>query len=156
MLSTRSAPMSFRIIRTAISRGLNWSLIGVICSATTLAQQTTAADIPLLQIDQPAKGQLKNAEARTYRLPLEAGRFVRVVVMQQGVDVLVSAWDGNKKKLAEMDSPNGRNGPEKLDFVAEAVGDYFFEVKAFENEPLGNYEIKLVELRAATDDDRTR
>ncbi|MFZ0748784.1 MAG: CHAT domain-containing protein, partial [Pyrinomonadaceae bacterium] len=81
---------------------------------------------------------------------------VRLVVMQQGVDLAVQALDLQRTRLARSEDSFGRVGPQLLEFVAETAGDFSIQVQARPGELGGTYEIKYLEVRAVTAKDRTR
>ena len=89
------------------------------------------------------------------RIPLTAGQFIRLEVMQTGVDLIVSFRDPLVHSVADVDSGNGRYGPETVVAIAEVAGEYTLEVKG--NDPrneLNEYTITVVELRDAVPADR--
>lgn len=74
---------------------------------------------------------LTPAQPKRYRIELAADQVARGVVMQQGVDAIITTFDPTGKKLGEFDSPNGDNGPEPFFVVGGAAGAYDIEVRAF-------------------------
>src|SRR5260221_576984 len=73
-------------------------------------------------------------------------------VIKQG-NLCPSVFSPAGRQLGEFDSPNGTNGPEDVTLLAETSGGYRIEVaplSGYEN-PSGRYEIKIVELRKATE-----
>jgi hypothetical protein len=123
-------------------------------AATARRPQTPEA--PLLRLNRPLAGTLMGAESHAYKLRLEAGAFARVLVTQRGVDVFVRALDAQRGRVAQANDSFGRTGPQPLEFVAEAGGDYLIEVTALKDESGGGYEIEFLESRRATHEDRTR
>jgi hypothetical protein len=75
------------------------------------------------------------------------------VVEQHGIDLLIQVMSPTRKNLGDFDSPNGGEGPENVSFVAGPAGPYNVTVAPLNprETPSGSYEIKLVELRPATD-----
>jgi len=111
------------------------SLKGLIQPQQVSSQENKpSSEIPALQLNQYLTGELKAGGSHTYKLSLDATMFVRVVVRQQGVDVFVRAFDGQKNRLTRVNDPFGRVGLETLEFVAETAGDYFIEVNARRDE----------------------
>jgi CHAT domain-containing protein len=114
---------------------------------------------------QPAMDRLKPGERLTRTLqgsatdrmavPLAAGQFVRIEVMQIGTNVAVVLRDPGNRTVAEVDSANGRFGPETVVAVVQSPGDYLLEVttpgKAGSK---GTYEVTLADVREATAADR--
>ena len=80
-----------------------------------------------------------------------------MVVEQKGIDVVVALFDSENKKLAEVDSPNGDQGAEPLFLIIEKAGNYRLEIRSLEKSaPLGRYEAKIAELRAAKEKDKNQ
>lgn len=125
-------------------------------AAVSVSSPSALQDFPILQLNQPLTGNLKDNESHLYKLHAESGMLVKVVVMQQGVDVSVRVLDLQKTRLAGSEDSFGRVGPQVLEFVAETAGDYLIQVLARPNELGGSYEIKYLEARPVTAKDRTR
>ncbi|MEM2002205.1 MAG: tetratricopeptide repeat protein [Candidatus Methanomethylicaceae archaeon] len=100
---------------------------------------------------------MSGGEAHVYRLALAVGQYVRVVVAQRGIDVVVRLFGPDGREIVEVDSPTGTQGEEVVSHVADATGTYRLEVRPLEKEaPPGRYEIRIEELRQADEQDRTR
>ena len=95
-------------------------------------------------------------EAHSYSLTLTSGQYAHITVDQRGVDVVVSVFAPDGNKLVQVDSPNGNYGLEPVSLVAEATGAYRVEVRSTSPKLPGRYELKLEELRTATEPDRSR
>src|SRR5215813_4019442 len=112
-------------------------------------------DIRPLEPGKPIERELVGGQSHSYQITLTEGQYLRVVVEQRGVDVVVTLLSPDGKKLLEVDSPTGAQGPELLQWIVEAAGTYWLEVRSLENNAKpGRYEVKIVELRTATDRDR--
>ncbi len=110
-----------------------------------------------LGLPQPLERELKGGEAHEFPLTLAAGQYLQLVVEQRGIDVVVAISGPDGKKLAEVDSPNGTQGPEPVSLAPEASGSYQIEVRSLEkNAAAGHYEVRVQELRAATARDKRR
>lgn len=113
-------------------------------------QQATA-----LAPSTPVERELAGGQSHTFQLTLAANQYLQVVVAQRGIDVLVTLFAPDGKKLSEVDSPNGTQGPEQLSFITETAGSYRLEVRSLEKDAAaGRYEVKIEELRAATEQDK--
>src|SRR5262249_10650145 len=117
--------------------------------------QATNDGIPL-EIGRSIEKQIAAGQTDSYRLTLTQGQYVLVVVEQKGVDVVVVLFGPDGKKLDEVDSPNGKQGTEPVSFIATISGNYGLGVHTLENAPAGRYEIKIAELRIATEQDQKR
>lgn len=110
-----------------------------------------------LEVGKPIERELKNREIHTYKVKLNSGEFLRLVVDQRGIDVVVTMFNPDGKQIIEVDSPNGSKGPEPVSLVTEASGAYQLEVRSLEESaPAGKYEVKIEELRKAIPQDSTQ
>ena len=100
---------------------------------------------------------MSGGQTHTYRVETaDANRYCDIVVEQRGIDVVLLLFSPEGKKLAEVDSPNGATGPERVSLVLENPGAYRLEVRSLEKDAAGRYEIRLAELRAASKADLTK
>ena len=132
------------------------SLPGAVCAACLgfLSAQTSQL-APPVELGEPIERQMHGGEAHDYRLDLAAGQYVHVVVDQLGIDVIVSVFGPDGKTVTEVDSPNGRNGPEPVYLVSEASGTYRLRVWSQEEASIvGRYVLRWQESRPAGDQER--
>ena len=124
---------------------------GTIGAVTAMAQpQRPAAS---LQSGLPISRTLSRGQSHRFNLPLQQDQFAQIVVDQRGIDVLVRVYSPDGKNIAEFDSPNGANGPEKVPVIANVPGTYSIEVTPLgqaEDLAPGAYEIRMSETRQAT------
>ncbi|HSB11373.1 MAG TPA: tetratricopeptide repeat protein [Blastocatellia bacterium] len=112
-------------------------------------------DAPKLKPDKPVEREMSGASDHSYRVRLKAGQFLRVVAEQNGIDIVLTLLAPDGRKLTEVDSPNGNQGPESLSHVADVKGTYTLRVSSLEKQaPAGRYSIKIAELRAASGQDK--
>lgn len=106
---------------------------------------------------QPLEVALVGGESHAWSVVLAAGDYLSVVVDQRGIDGVVEALAPGGETLVEVDSPNGRRGPERLTLVAATAGEYQVVVHSpSAKAPPGRYELRATAPRPATDDDRQR
>ncbi len=123
-------------------------LLGLACS-----QEAPQALAP----GERLKGELAPGQMHSYRVEVEEGDYLHVVVDQQGVDVKATLLDPDGKQLIQIDRPIDDIGPEPLMAVAEMPGGYIARVWAVSGKrPIGRYEIRVEHLRLATTEDRAR
>ena len=119
------------------------------------AQDSSHTEVRELKLGEPIERELKGGEGHSYRVMLTAGHYLKVVVEQKGIDVVVTLFGPNQNKLIEVDSPNGTDGPEPVVFIAEADGEYRLETRSLEEKaPLAKYEIKIEQLRQSIPSDK--
>src|SRR5262245_39301917 len=109
----------------------------------------------LLEPGKAIKRELAGAGSHTYQIKLSAGEFLKVIIEQQGIDVVAQLSGPGGEQIAKFDEESRSQGQESASLVAEAEGEYRLTVRPTQkNAPAGGYEIRIEELRAATDDDR--
>ncbi|MET0648270.1 MAG: CHAT domain-containing tetratricopeptide repeat protein [Pyrinomonadaceae bacterium] len=124
----------------------------------TLAQTQRDVDTSPLKAGQPVEREMKGGETHAYLIRVEAGRVVRLLVEQKGIDVVVALLGAGDKPLIEVDNNlSGTRGPEEVSLVSATSETYRVEVRSLEkNASAGSYEIRVAEMRAATETDHTR
>jgi len=111
----------------------------------------------LLELGKPIEREMRGGEKHSYKVHAEAGQFVHVVALQQGIDVAVTLLDPSGKQILAADSLNEQYGPEPASIIAESSGDFRFDVSAGSGDaPAGHYQIQLTDLRAPAEMDRIR
>ena len=115
------------------------------------AQQPQAQ---LLEFDKPIERELKNGESHSYQFTLRASQYLKAVIEQRGIDVVVRLRGADDKQIGQFDADIRVIGSETLTQVADADGIYRLDVQAKQAMVSGRYEIRIVELRTATDQDR--
>lgn len=98
---------------------------------------------------------LSGGEARRYTVVLATGQAIHLIVDQLDIDVIVTLFGPSGSKVVEVDSPNGKTGPERLTAVADSAGEYLVEIRSFDSatEP-GRCRVKLEPVGPATAQDR--
>ena len=111
-------------------------------------------DARLLEPGKAIKRILAGADSHTYQIRLSAGQFLKVIVEQQGIDVVAQLSGPDGERIAEFDGEGRSQGQESAWFVAKAEGAYRLRVRPKQKHaPAGGYEIWIEELRDATGDD---
>ena len=94
-------------------------------------------------------------ESHVYRLALAAGEYAAIVVEQRGIDIAVQLLDEGGRVAAEFDSESRKQGRELVGLVADTSRRYEVRVTPkYPKEAGASYEIRLAEVRPATDVDR--
>jgi tetratricopeptide (TPR) repeat protein/CHAT domain-containing protein len=110
----------------------------------------------LLVPGQRVERELKGGESHFYVINLRRGEFLRALVEQRGVDVVVTLTSRADTLLFEVNLV-GETGPEPISYEATEDGDYFLEVWPFNaTAHAGRYGIVASLKSGATADDRAR
>jgi len=125
---------------------------GAVCPAQ---EDRQIRQLEQLELGKPIERKLAGDQSHSYQITLAAGQYVKLVVGQRGIDVVVKFFGPDGKLIIEFDSESRRQGHEIVFWVAEEPGNYRVDVVArYKNVAAGRYEIHMVELRATTENDR--
>lgn len=153
--STLNHTQQFRHLLVLTRLGCLLVLTSLLLTPTLAAQSDD--DVHQLELNKPVERKLAGGQSHSYRITLTAGQYLSVVAEQRGIDVVVTLFDPDGKQIVEVDSPNGEQGPEPVFAVAGSSGTYRLEVRSLEKDaPAGGYEVKIEELRTATQQDKSR
>jgi CHAT domain-containing protein/Tfp pilus assembly protein PilF len=107
-----------------------------------------------LESDKPVRSELAAGSQHDYRIRLNAYQFLKVIVEQQGIDLVVRVAGPDGKRVVEFDTESRPQGREDVTVVAEEAGNFLFTVRPrSKGASAGSYEIRIEELRVATDTD---
>lgn len=111
-----------------------------------------------LALNQPVAREMRGGEKHTYQVTLSAGQYARVVVEQKGIDVVLALSGADGKPILEVDNNlSGTRGLEVVSLIADVSGSYQFNVRSLEKDAsAGRYEVRIEDLRTATEADRIR
>src|SRR5262245_37792650 len=112
-------------------------------------------DVQALEPGKPHRRRLAGGQRHSYRIRLAADQFLKVIIEQDGIDVAARLLRPDGKQIMGFDSESRLRGLETVEQVAEAEGDYLIVVQPRQKAaPAGAYEIRIEDLRAATENDR--
>lgn len=111
-----------------------------------------------INVGQPVAREMRGGEEHAYQLTLSAGQYARIELEQKGIDVVLALFGADNKQIVKVDNNlSGSSGLEVVSLVAEVSGIYVFTVSSLEEGASpGRYELRIDELRTATEQDRTR
>jgi CHAT domain-containing protein len=102
----------------------------------------------------PVAAVLGPGGSHRYRLPLQKGFFLRLVVDQQGIDVVVSLEDPGGQRVLKADRAINDLGLELVLAVAETAGVHTLVIRGSKDSGPGRYEARVEALRRASKADR--
>jgi len=145
----------------AITASAGWSKFHLLKqsqeSSIASRQSVNDKEVPRIEAGKPLERELAGGDTHKYAVLLSAGTFLHAIVDQRGIDVVVAVVAVDGKKVAEIDSPNGKLGPEHVYWIAETSGLYQLEVRSWNKDAAtGRYEVNIIETRLATHEDASR
>lgn len=117
------------------------------------AAAQSAPDVTTLESGRPFERELSGGQRHVYRIPVSEGQYLKVEIRPRGADVGVMLQSPSGEKTQPYVPFGNDQQVLVMGWVAETSGDVRLEVYTREK-ATGRYEIRLAELRAATDDDR--
>lgn len=115
------------------------------------------AATPVLETASPVEQTVAAGETRQISVPAQSGRFLRIVVEQRGIDLVVGLADPDGERLTEVNNPGDTRVPETISFVADAPGLYRIDITALSSGARsGSCIVRLEELREELPSDRPR
>lgn len=114
------------------------------------------ADTPrTLQLGVPIDSRFDASVSHVYLVPLTPNQHARVVVQEQGVDLVVTLFAPDGRKLGAAAGPSATNAVEAVSVVSDAAGDYRVEVRPFyKDAAVGAYSARVEDVRPASARDR--
>jgi CHAT domain-containing protein/Tfp pilus assembly protein PilF len=117
-----------------------------------MGEQSTAGSA--LTPEQPVEREISAGDTHVYQLTLELGQYASLTVQQKGIDVVAHIFSPDNKPIGEVDNESRTQGWENIEVVAHASGAYRIAIAPkYKSLPPGRYEIRIAELRVATDRD---
>ena len=71
----------------------------------------------VLSKGESVSSEIASGEKHQYKVKLEKDQFAFFKLMQKGVDMKITTYDLKGDKIEELDSPNGKNGPELFTII---------------------------------------
>ena len=144
-------PLGFQISAAADDQ----SLPRASAQASPAAGPTERPKLVRLEIGNPITEQASQAQRFSYELVLGPRQYARIAVKQNGFDVSVAVLSSENKRIANVDSELRYFGEEHVDLVGSANNDHY-TINISNKTPIlvGTYEIRIAELRPATENER--
>jgi CHAT domain-containing protein/lipopolysaccharide biosynthesis regulator YciM len=158
-LAGLSALLLFFSLAAAISSRQAFALVlfqqPVQQSRDTVSAGSDEKDVHALEAGKPIRRELAGGQEHRYQVGLNANQFLKVIVEQQWIDIVAQVSGAGGNQLLEFDSESRLLGREEVSLVAEEAGSFLLTVRPKLNgSSAGSYEIRIEELRAATEADR--
>jgi CHAT domain-containing protein/tetratricopeptide (TPR) repeat protein len=140
-------------------RASRWSglpLLAALLSACAGAAPAPPGTGPVLRGGLVLEREIRGGERHSYPVHLEKGKFLRIVVDQNGVDVVVRLLDPEGSPVLSVDSLTWKTGEEDCAALAERTGLYRVEVTAASPAEAGRYGLRVKGPRSPSERDRLR
>lgn len=118
------------------------------------AQQSAAIEPVPLELGKAIEGELSAGQHRSYQISLTEGQCLRVLVREIGVEVGIRFYPPEGEVVGPWEPIGSLLRSKAVTAVAKTTGIYKIEVYAGTRAAPGRYEIRVTDLRTATDDDR--
>jgi CHAT domain-containing protein len=137
-------------------RRWRWLSIAAIAAVSAVALAAQAGEeATTLGAGKAVEREIQGGQEHLYSLTLAAGEFAGVTVEQRGIDVVVEVRSADGKVIAEFDSESRRQGREQVGLTADSPVNYYLSIKSrYPKDPPAGYEVRVVEVRPATELDR--
>ena len=125
--------------------------------ANTACAPSPAADVRQLDFGTMIGRELGGGQSHYYEIAVSANQFLRVVVEQQGIDVMAAICAPDGKEVAKVDRPNGARGPEAVSIIVDQASVFTLQVKSLERSaPVAHYQARIAEQRNREPGDEIR
>nr|WP_322711478.1 CHAT domain-containing protein [Nostoc sp. ChiSLP03a]MDZ8212704.1 CHAT domain-containing protein [Nostoc sp. ChiSLP03a] len=153
------------------SQGTNNKNIGILSKvAQTIVLESKPAlknqDDSQLQVGKLIEREIHPNEAHNYQLKLQAGKYVKLVVKERSVDLVVKLFGEDGKQIKEINdslfayiinSDWSESDEEEIVLLTDVAANYRLEVRSVpESETLGRYDVSIEELRNTIPSDKIR
>src|SRR5262249_43529538 len=142
--SIRWAPLTSNLLRLVapVAASLRPWAPAVQASAGERGAAPSAQENISLEPGKPVGRELSGGQSHFYKITMTSGQYLRITVIQQGIDVLMALFTPDGKKIDEADGEKATVGSETISTIAEAPGAYAIEVRSTEKTArTGRYEI---------------
>lgn len=118
------------------------------------SQTTDTQEIRTLESGKPIEREITGGQKNNFQINFAANQYAKLIVEQRGIDVVVRLLDANGKVVVEYDAEPRSKGEEVVELTAKTAGNYKLTIEPRQKSALtGRYEIRIVELRNATEKD---
>lgn len=119
-----------------------------------LAAQESGSPPHALRDGERRTAVLPDSGAHRWTVRLDTGTYVRVEIVQLGIDLVVEVLEPAGEQRLRVDSPTGSEGTETARWIAHRAGPWIVRVSRLSAGAGGSYEIELAQRRPATTRDR--
>ena len=108
-----------------------------------------------LEPGKPLERKIAGGESHLYEIQMSSEQFLRLEVEQRGIDVALTLFAPDGKRISAVDNIQSERGSEAAFLIAKDPGSYRLEVRSNRRtDPVARYEVRIERLQAATEQDR--
>ncbi|MBI4748567.1 MAG: tetratricopeptide repeat protein [Acidobacteria bacterium] len=134
---------------------VNWVFVMALVLGPFLIFVARGQNVDQLEPGKLVVRELKGGEKHTYPISLKANDYLKLVVNQKGIDVVVRLIGPDGKVVQEVNNPNGTQGEEPFFYITDHIGTYILEIESLKKTAqAGIYELKSESIKPATEQDR--
>lgn len=116
-------------------------------SAASACTLSADADIRQLAPGMVIGRDLGGKQSHFYKITVSAKQFLRVIVDQQGIDLVVTICAPGRQPIT-VDRGSGSKGPESISVISDQAGDYLLQVESLSKAaPVARYQVRIVAQR---------
>ncbi|MDZ8034429.1 tetratricopeptide repeat protein [Nostoc sp. DedSLP04] len=119
-----------------------------------------------LEAGKPIAREIHPNEAHSYQLKLQTGKYIKIVVKERSVDLVIKLFGEDGKQIKEVNdsffayiinSDWSESDEEEIVLLTDAAANYRLEVRSVpESKTLGRYDVSIEELRNTIPSDKIR
>lgn len=113
-------------------------------------QQKGTEESRKLEAGRSIERELAAGQSHIYEVALTAGQYLKVIVEQRGINLAVTTVGPDGEEMFTIDGNETKQGAEEVSIAAESTNVYKLRVAASQKASPASYEIRVVEMRAAT------
>jgi hypothetical protein len=106
--------------------------VPVQASASKRGAAPSAQESDSLEPGKSVERELSGGQLHSYKIAMTSGQYLQVIVSLQGIDVLVTLFTPDGKKIGEADIEQATLKSDTISTIAEATGAYRIEVRSAE------------------------
>ncbi len=148
-------PISRSIVSSSVRSSSAAILAAAQKSSAKKSSSASVKDLPKLKAGSAIERELTKEQTHSFRIKLREGEFLRVAIVQRGIDVIASLIDPDGKQIVETNSQKELQETETVLAIASAKGYHRLDVRAADKEASpGKYAVTIEALRKAAEADR--
>lgn len=139
------------LLKSFVRKVLSFLFLGTIFLFPQFVYCQTEQEIIPLEPEKPIEREISGGQKHIYQIALAENQYAKLIVEQRGVDVVIRLLDADRKIAVEYDFDPRNTGEELVEMTVKQAGNYQLAVEPRQRNASGRYEIRIVEIRNATE-----